>query len=469
MRFFEILILILLVTNVFRLLVFRKQSLLAAGLAWSSAAATLIHWILEGPRWQMYPAYALTLLSAISYHTLGKKMHLVNLHAAVRWFTVAVLVILMVVSIALPVILPVPEIGSPGGPFPVGTWTLHLIDADRNDPYAPDPTRPRELMVQIWYPAQETGKTPVAPWMDSAAVVAPRIAEWLGLPSFFLNHLRYADSGASLHAEPNLQEAPYPLLLFSHGYGGFRAQNTNQALELASHGFVVVGVEHTYAAVVTVFPDGRVATHNPDTLPDGLSEQESLEATRALGQQWAHDLQFVLDSLAEPEASETMIEAAAALDPRSVGVYGHSTGGGASIEFCSIDSRCDSVLTMDPYLKPVSQETLREGLAVPALHVFSESWPNEENTGRFTTLIEASNGAITSVSIAGTGHYDFSDLPLLTPLAHTIGLKGPLPGPRVIEIVNTLSVQFFDQTLVVPNGSELELKLESYSEISPFP
>jgi hypothetical protein len=61
----------------------------------------------------------------------------------------------------------------------------------------------------------------------------------------------------------------YPIILFSHGWNGFNAQNTGQALQLASHGYVVVGVQHTYGAVITVFPDGTVAKNNPSALPDG--------------------------------------------------------------------------------------------------------------------------------------------------------------------------------------------------------
>ena len=38
------------------------------------------------------------------------------------------------------------------------------------------------------------------------------------------------------------------------------------AEELASHGYVVVGVNHTYESAVTVFADGRVVPMNPDAV-----------------------------------------------------------------------------------------------------------------------------------------------------------------------------------------------------------
>ncbi|MDF1499243.1 MAG: hypothetical protein P1P76_02090 [Anaerolineales bacterium] len=469
MRLFEILTLLLLSINVIWISLDRKRRALHTILVWIGALMPVLQIILEGPRWQMIPAYALTAIVLIAW-LMGRGLDRSEKRPpALRWGMRSLLFLILIISISLPVILPVPGLQAPGGEYAVGTTTLHLIDHDRNDPYAPDPSMARELLVQVWYPAEAGGSAEYAPWMESAAIVAPRIAAWLDLPSFFLNHLRLAESNALLDARALDSAAPYPVLLFSHGYGGFRAQNTNQAQELASHGFIVFAVEHTYGAVVTVFPDGRVADHNPDTLPDGLSDQESLEATRALGEQWARDLGFALHTIDDLNDGQPVDIFHGLIDTASVGVYGHSTGGGAAIEFCTQDQRCDAVLTMDPYMKPVSAQSLETGLSVPALHMFSEGWPSEENMSRFDVFAQASAGRLMSITIAGTEHYDFSDLPLLTPLAHTIGLKGPLPGPRVIEILNTLSVSFFEQTLMIPVGPGYTLPLEHFPEVSLFP
>jgi hypothetical protein len=54
---------------------------------------------------------------------------------------------------------------------------------------------------------------------------------------------------------------------------------------------------------------------------------------------------------------------------------------------------------------------------------------------------------VTVATIKGTSHYDFSDLPALSPLAPQLGLKGPLNGQRVLQIVNDYSLAFFDWAL----------------------
>jgi hypothetical protein len=415
-----------------------------------------------GYRWQMVPAYVLAIL-LFAFGMLRPPLH--QKTGLRRWVPVGLALLALGLAAALPALLPVPRLDDPGGPFGVGTTTLYLVDGNRQDPYAPETGQARELMLQIWYPADPgTGKGQ-APWMESAELVAPAIAEWLNLPSFFLDHLALAVSPAELEAALPAGTDRYPVILFSHGYGGFRAQNSNQAIELASRGYIVAAVEHTYGSVVTVFPDGRIARHNPDTLPEGLSEPDSLKASRLLGDQWAEDLRFTLDTLEQLDRGMNGSRFAGRLDLQRIAAMGHSTGGGAAIEFCRRDVRCKAVFGMDPYMKPAAETTLDNGLAKPGLYLFSESWSSSRDMQAFDRFYYSSSGEAARGTIAGTAHYDFSDLPLLSPLAPAIGLKGPIPGPRVVEIINTLSLAFFDQVLLARPSEILQGTADPFPEL----
>jgi predicted dienelactone hydrolase len=355
--------------------------------------------------------------------------------------------VVLAAAIALPVLLPVPSVPPPTGPYAVGTVTLELADDARAEIYADGAGGPRRFLVQIWYPALAERSGRPAPWMENARIVAPAIAKWLYLPSFFLDHLELAHTSSYLDAPVDPSEAPYPLLVFSHGWGGFRAQNTFQMQELASHGYVVVGVEHTYGAVVTVFPDGRAVYNNPEALPDGVPEAEYDAAARRLVQQWIGDMAFVLDTLEAWNRMDPLGRFTGLLDGARVGVLGHSTGGGAAVEFCAKDVRCDAGLGMDVWMTPVSEATLNGGVQQPFLFLFSEMWPTAKNQALFDRLRRQSNPADLAATILGTDHYDFSDLPALSPLAPQLGLKGPIPGVRVQRIINAYSLAFFDQAL----------------------
>ncbi|HSK65763.1 MAG TPA: hypothetical protein VK888_02465, partial [Anaerolineales bacterium] len=138
------------------------------------------------------------------------------------------------------------------------------------------------------------------------------------------------------------------------------------------------------------------------------------------------------------------------LDLSRVGVYGHSTGGGAAIQFCATDPRCQALLGQDPFMRPVSTEVLENGISQPAFFMFSQRWvdePNSLNNQLFGPFYEKSEQTLGAVSIVGTAHYDFSDLPRLSPLTPQLGLKGPIKGSRVTAILDDYLISFFEFTL----------------------
>jgi hypothetical protein len=66
---------------------------------------------------------------------------------------------------------------------------------------------------------------------------------------------------------------------------------------------------------------------------------------------------------------------------------------------------------------------------------------------RIGELVSVSSSDVIEFRIEGTEHHDFSSLPMLTLLAGTIGLKGPIPGGRGLTLINAYTVAFFDQYL----------------------
>ncbi len=399
----------------------------------------LIHFYFEGYRWQMIPLYALTFIfSALTFFVRDLKPA-----ASILIF------ILLAVSTALPILLPVPKVEQPSGPNEVGTTIYEFMDTSRKELYS-GKDESRRLMAQVWYPARMTSTAKHAPWMSDAEIYAPAISSGLlELPSFFLDHLALSVSPAYLDLPLAETSKLAPLIIFSHGWLGFNTQNTGQAIELASHGFVVIAIQHTYGAVITVFPDRTVATNNPKALPENAADSNYEVVARILVNQWAEDISFVLNQFQDYNA-DVDSPFFQKLDLERIGVYGHSTGGGAAVQFCGVDARCKAVLGMDPFMRPVSAEVIENGISQPSFFMFSQSWTdladsrNNKLFNQFYPRIENNAGVI---SITGTEHFDFSDLPSLSPLASQLGLKGALNGRRVTEIVNTYLLNFFEMTL----------------------
>lgn len=379
----------------------------------------------------------------------------------------ALSLILLAVSTALPILLPVPSIPAPGGPHQIGTRIYELTDESRREIYS-GRDEARRFQVQVWYPSEAGSSDERAPWMSKAKIFAPAIATYIGMPSFFLDHLELVKVPAFKESKIAVSGNGFSVILFSHGWNGFNAQNTGQALQLASHGYVVVGVQHTYGAVVTVFEDGTIAKNNPAALPIGAPDEEYDTAAHLLASQWAGDMGFALDFL-QLQNDDPVSSFHNSIDLSRVGVYGHSTGGGAAIQFCGTDARCKAVLGLDPFMRPVAYEVLESGISQPSLFMFSQRWTDDidsYNNKLFNSFYAQLKEPFGAVTIDGTAHYDFSDLPLLSPLAPYLGLKGPINGKRVTAIVNDYLVSFFDLTLKGGSAGLFEHP-SPYAEIKP--
>ena len=443
MRLLELLLLIVLLLCLLWPILAARLPLPPRGqrlLPFAALFVALLHLLLEHYRWQMLPAYLLTAILALNAFTAlmqpetSRKPRVFALSDWVLWLLAA----------ALPALLPVPQLPTPTGPHAVGTIILHLVDENRPDALG-DPTQPRELMAQVWYPAAADAGGELAPYLDHLEAAAPVLAERLGLPSFFLGHIRLTHTHAYVDAPIAAGETPYPVLLFSHGWQGMRAQNTFQMEELASRGYVVIAPDHTHAAVFTVLPPDRVILNNPGLL-DESSDEAYAGSSNTVVRTYAADLQFLLDEAAGWNAAGPL---AGRLDLERVGVFGHSTGGGAAVELCGRDARCDALLVLDGWLNPVSDDVIAQvPYTPPALFLkASNNTFNAANDERLWQLVGHLQNGGDVLEIEGTHHFDFTDVPLLTPLIHRLGLAGPIGAARGLPLINAYTLAFFDHAL----------------------
>ncbi|MGH8883461.1 MAG: alpha/beta hydrolase, partial [Stackebrandtia sp.] len=215
---------------------------------------------------------------------------------------------------------------APTGGHRVGTTSVHLVDHSRPDPLAPSP-RARELMVRLWYPAMPS-RQPVAPYQTLAVS---------GFYTAFLN----ATSGTSFpddllafptHSRENAPVAGsrHPVVVFAPDSAGNGVDGTGLHEELASRGYVVVGIDHTFDAGAVEFPGGRIETRKPD-----LVEDAALREVRVA------DVRFVLDSLRG---------LGRVADLNRIAGFGHGTGALTILDTMARDRRLDAgvVLNGDP-------------------------------------------------------------------------------------------------------------------------
>lgn len=465
MRFFEILMfLLILPVMVWPLLPWLRPRWVDY-LPLSAVAIMIVHLILEGYRWQLLPGYALVVIVFLVTVPRLRKPSVTEKRWS-GWAIIGGVVALLVwlVALGLPYLLPVPQLPSMTGPYAIGTQTFHLVDENREEFYTADPSDKREIMIQIWYPAEEDALGETAVFLEDLGVMGPVIAERLGLPSFLLDHINLVDVDAKKDVPVLAADAPYPVLLISHGLRGIRVQNTSMIRELASHGFVVAAIDHTYGNALTVFPDGRVAFYNPDVLS---GEGKPAQTSNFLVNVWADDIGTTLDQLAVwNETDGNAFESR--LDLGKLGVLGHSTGGGAAVEFCGRDGRCKVGAGLDAWVEPVSEEIADSGLAQPFLFLRADRWGFSESGNNFDiadALLAGAKEPGYMATIEGAAHFDFSDVPLLSPLTARLNLSSDMDSEYVVGMMNSMISAYFRKELK-GEGENLAGVAMEYPEMS---
>lgn len=405
----------------------------------------------EGFRWQLVPMYAIALgLAGGDIFFIDRELKWTN-RVARGLFGLAGVGL----AVGAAAILPVPELPVPSGPHAIGTFTVELVDSEREEIYGPAPGSSRRIMAQVWYPATSSDSVGDAIWSEDWDVVAPALSRQVGLPSWFLDHSRYVDSHAKTLAP--VADGVFPVVVYSHGWTGFRTIALNQFETLASNGYIVIAPDHTYGSIAVRFPDGEVELHDPMALPEeGEVDEEAYQAaSELLVETFAGDISTVLNELERGDEGAFALVASRA-DLTRVGVYGHSTGGGAAVRVCLEDERCDAVLGMDAWVEPLPDKVLEISATMPTMFLRSEEWRETENDSLVLGIAGRSLAVSYILGIEGADHNDFTVAPLLSPLGSQLGLKGSIPAGRILPILDNYLLGFFDVYLLGTGPASLD-------------
>ncbi|MGI8610595.1 MAG: alpha/beta hydrolase family protein [Candidatus Dormibacteria bacterium] len=332
---------------------------------------------------------------------------------------------------------------APTGVDRVGRAIYDWVDHARMDPYAPDRHTPRELSVWVWYPADPTTGAHIAPYVP---------VEWeqaLAFPGDFAQSRPAAIRSHAYDGAP-VASGHFPVLVLAPGLGMDVSSYTTLAEEMASHGYVVAGVNPTYSTKV-VLSGGRLVGALPRAADDADLNQLNLV--------WAADMRFVADHMLALAASNGLFSDR--LDARLVGYFGHSAGGAAAAEACRLDPHCAGAADLDGDL---AGEVVRTGLMKPFLfigHDGSLSESSQTLTSLRGLLRGETHGQAHVVTIAGTQHGSFTDR------SAEFNLFGQqaLEGSRGLRITGVYLGAFFDTAVRGRDGRLLAAPSRAYPEV----
>ncbi len=339
------------------------------------------------------------------------------------------------------------------GPYRVGRASFHRTDASRAEPFTKDTADHRQILFHIWYPAEPTGGS-VAQYID----VLPDDEIFRKSYSFVgIERLIRTRSHAFTGVKVSGAKKRFPVIIFSHGLGTVSALYAAILENLASHGYIVVGVDSPFFSAALKMPDGRIIRNESQrNRRKGAREEEAVIQ--------AQDLIFVLNELERLHKNDSDKRFTGRFDIQRVGVFGHSRGGFAAPHACLLDRRFQACLNLDGY--SLTPAVMEKGIRQPYMHI-EEMAPwlppltdeelkkanqtreqanketQEAEEERETTFGKMSSG-VYLVTVKGATHNSFSNAPFISPERYSGMTISP---ERALAITNAYVLAFFERYL----------------------
>jgi Platelet-activating factor acetylhydrolase, isoform II len=340
-----------------------------------------------------------------------------------------------------------------GNPFPQpsGQWQVGVTDFIWD---APDFTG---IIAKAWYPT--TDKQGInSPYIDKidrtlAVMTAGMNPVFKSIAKLYFGRIV---TPSFVDATPMQLAGGCPVVLFSPGFQSMNFLNTFYALEFASHGFIVIGINHPGISAGSLLADGSQVAFKPVDMELAFAEYEqpdSLFSDLILKQ--ADNISSVLDKIISLNATAGSL-LYQKINPNKIFAAGHSTGGAASFVACGKDERIAKGVNLDGiFIDPANTN-----YANKELFLISANWvkysPKDKNTRtRIETIVAkdkiqreqlAAKANLHQLSFPSASHFNFMDLPLIirSLIGKKIGLFGNINGLEVLLKTSAEMIDLFD-------------------------
>jgi dienelactone hydrolase len=401
----------------------------------------------------MIPAYFTSIVYLLNSF-IYKENRLSN-----KWVSIpgwSLVCILQLLAIFLPYALPVIQFPEPPGKYTVGIQTLHIQDTDRPEKMTDDSLDTREFMARLYYPAREgTGKQ--AKYIPEFPLVKDAFKKKLGWPIPLIEYIELIELHAYNNAEI-LEEQPFPLIIYSHGLGNNYTEASARLTNIASKGYYVVAINHTYGSDFTVFPDGTILSFKSlSRLGDTLDFVDSTRTIRV--EQWVNDFKTAISYLKDSRFNDH-------IDFNHLGMIGFSNGGSAVTMASTTIPNIKAVVNLDgtprgtlpdtsgiAYLMMVSerQHYTDEQLAAWGITREFVTAPIDLKENRMQQILLQCGG--TWVRVLDTNHSNFIEYPLVSPLSAQLDIGGEVNSWKAYELINDFVYKFMDNKLKNKNDA----------------
>jgi len=381
-----------------------------------------------------------------------------------KYFFPIILLLFISCSTMVHLVIPLDDLPLPTGPYKVGTKLYAWTDSSRQEWFDNDSNPFRRIPVQVWYPMEKGTHQLQSFYLDYPKDYIHVISTDFGIPGKLLVNVANIRTSAVFNGNPNQALKNRPIIIFSHGLGGFKNQNTVQFEELASHGYVIFSCDHVYDAGFVRFSDEEIIYSKSYVkhFPEGTTEKEYWETREKQLLIRSQDISFVIDQIERIDTIDSSISLLC--DTKNISLMGHSFGGATILQTSSMEENIKSCIALDAWTLPMPSMIINKDMNTPLLHIGQMSdkyWENKNNKLKLDTLFQNNGQESIMVKIPKTKHFDYSDFSQFTWATKLFGISGKINREKFGQSLNKFILEYL-------NYNSLNVKIFDVEEIKEF-
>ena len=353
-------------------------------------------------------------------------------------------------SLIISTIADIKDINPTTGGYSIGTQRFFFVDSSRTNWYLDGYDKEyRKIMSQVWYPAIINSSSKKSKYIDNREALTETIKlQGYDVPSFLSSQVGSISCNSWEDATP-VSNTIFPIIIFSHGHGGLRTQNTNQVEELVSHGYIVIAIDHTFDAGFIQFPDGEIAY----SLTARPNDQPLIETPEQFYTRFSYrvdDVNFILNQIDVFDRYDN--EIFSIMDKDNIGIFGHSFGGMTAFYSGYHNPKIKSCFALDGWFKPMPDTLITKNINKPIFHLGQNNkgeikyW-HELNYEKLESIMDNNSSFSVIIDIPGSYHFDYTDFTYFTYLTKKMNFSGSVSTETMAKIMNTTLLNFFDYSL----------------------
>lgn len=341
----------------------------------------------------------------------------------------------------------------PANPFPKakGQWQIGISD------FIWDMPNQSGIIAKIWYPTNDKNGI-CSPYIDNigrtlSLLTGTNLLYKLIFNKFYLGRVL---TPAFVNATLCERQDGFPIVLFSPGLCSINFLSTFMISELASNGFIVIGINHPGSSANTFLTDGSQVGFNKIN-EEVLNDDDRLDLlfSEIIVQQ-ANNISMVLDKAISLNSIQDSF-LYQKINVNKIFAAGHSIGGAASFIVCGKDKKILKGVNLDGRFIDVAS-TNYAGKELLKLTADRDKYRPKNKTAQIkydSFIIKdkieieklSVKASIHKLSFEGANHLNFTDLSIIIKpvFGKMIGLVGKTDGLKLLSETSKIMIDFFNK------------------------